>query len=176
MMTTALAHMRLPKWLRNRERVLLAAACALLAAGCEGGLDSPLAPSAVGTPAPSGLGAALTPGGAVIGAQGAPLSVAMNDVGTSGYSGTCTLASGRSSLRFKAQGQGVPNTLISVHLVEVDTTLRSTQYAEVNGRGTFRTDQAREIVSFIPSGDFVYCLVQSVDGTPLAQSAQFQVP
>lgn len=147
------------------------AACALLAAACHGGLDTPTAPNA-GTLSTTEGDEAVS-ADAVASIRSAPVSYDMTEVDLSGYSGTCTLAAARSGFRLKAQGQGVPETIISFHLIRQDG-FRRTQHVELNRQGTFRTGQTL-VTSFSP-GVEVRCVLLSLDGAVLAESATFHAP
>ena len=150
------------------------AVCALLAAACHGGVDSPTAPSA---PALEVLSATsdddVSSGGAVVSARSAPATYEMVQVGLSGYSGTCSLAAARPGFRLKAQGQGTPGSLVRFHLIRADG-FRTTGQDEVNRQGTFRI--AQTLVTSFPPGVEVRCVLQTLDGEMLAESTTFHAP
>lgn len=153
----------------------VAAGVLVFSAACQGGTDTPIAPSRIEVGMPTASSAAVT-----VGAEGAethgggPLSLAMEEIASSGYSGTCTLGNGGEGFRIKASGQGQPSTLIRFILRETATGGRHTTYADVDERGTFRTGQDR--ITFFASGLEAECLLMGGDGTILARGATFQIP
>jgi hypothetical protein len=152
-------------------RITGIAACALLLAACHGGLDTGTSPSV--TAADSVSGDDPTGGDGVASAYAAPVSYEMVEVGGSGTSGTCTLAGARSGFRLKAQGQGVPGTIIHFHLV-MPNGFRTTAATDVSNQGTFRTGQ--DLITSFPAGVEAKCVVLDLDGGLLAESVSFPTP
>lgn len=149
------------------------AACALLAAACHGGLDTPASPSA-SDPASlaSTSGDEVSSGRIVVSASAARATHEMAEI-VAGHSGTCTLATARLGFRLKAEGQGTPGTVIRFHLIRSDG-FRTTAYVDVSRQGTFRSGQ--ELVTSFPPGIEVRCVLLSVDGVLLAESVPFNAP
>jgi len=164
-------------FLAGQRRVFEAAliACGIvLAAGCHGGVDTPVAPSVIGASVPTASSTAIVTSGDVATAHGAPLSFTMDEVGASGYSGTCTVGTGGSGFRIKAVGNGTPNTVIRFILRDTTTGGRYTDIVEVDQRGAFR---GQDRVTFFPSGLSVECLLIPYPGeTILAQGVPFEIP
>jgi hypothetical protein len=142
---------------------------------CQGGTDIPVAPSIidVGSPAASSHAMVVGGDGAEVRGNG-PMSLAMEEMDGSGYSGTCTVGNGGAGFRIKAAGQGQPDTLIRFILRQIATGERYTEYVEVDQRGGFRTGQER--ITFFASGLEVECLLMGGDGEILARSVTFQIP
>jgi hypothetical protein len=108
------------------------------------------------------------------------MSFTMNEMGASGFSGTCTLGTGGAGFRIKASGQGVAGQYIRF-ILEIKTTEtnsfggRYTDVTRVDDRGNFRTGGER--VTYIPSGADVYCAVLQEPGDEvLAQGSEFTIP
>lgn len=152
-------------------RLAWLAGCALLAAACHGGVDSPTAPVSESLAATSGLEAGSGDTATTASAARATYEIAESE--GSGHWGTCTLAAARLGFRLKAQGVGTPGTLIRFHLIRADG-FRTTAYVDVSRQGTFRTGQ--ELVTTFPPGIEVRCVLLSVDGTLLAESTTFRAP
>jgi len=138
--------MRHTNWLRIcNSRLVAIVACATLAGGCHAGVDSPVAPSAIGASVPQASDASVaTSSDAIFSVRAAPVSYAMDEINSSGYSGTCTIASTHAGgFRVKAEGQGPDpaGTMIRFNLVNVSTPelYRTTAVAALNQQGTFRT-------------------------------------
>lgn len=155
---------------RSQSHLVALIACTLLVVACDGSVRTPLGPS------DTGASAAMMPSDAPITTQGAGISVAMNQVGGSGYSGTCTVGDTRDGFRLKAEGQGAPNAPIMLVLQPIPaTTFRYTAFTQTNQRGGFRTHW--DGITFIPSGMSAECAVLTMDGTTtLARSATFTTP
>ena len=152
------------------------AACALLAAACHGGVDLPTSPSvppAAAQPVMSGDEAGSVDAGAVASTRSAPDDHPVNEVNASGYSGTCTLATARSGFRLKAQGTGIPGTVVRFHLITADG-FGSTMFGEVNKSGAFRTGQ--DLITFFTPNTEVKCRFFSLEDTLLAESTTFTTP
>ena len=150
------------------------AVCALLAAACHGGLDNPAAPG----PPPSAAALASTSGDEAGSLEAAidstrRMTLEMAEVSLSGHSGTCTLAAAREGFRLKAQGLGTPGTQIRFHLIRTDG-FRTTAIVDVSRQGTFRTGQ--ELVTYFPANAEVRCVLLSMTGAVLAESATFNAP
>ncbi len=143
------------------------AACALLATACHSGFDSPTGP---GTSTEATLSAKV---GDEAADSTRRMTVEMTEVNLSGYSGTCTLAAARDGFRLKAQGQGPANTQARFHLVKSDG-FRTTGIVLVGRQGTFKIGQ--DLVTFFPPNEEVYCVLLSLDGAVLAESATFIAP
>ena len=150
------------------------AACALLAAACHGGLDTPAGPNA---PAAAALSATSDdeagPVDTAAVASTRRVTYEMAEADLSGHSGTCTLAAARLGFRLKAQGVGGPGTVIRFHLIRADG-YRTTAIVDVSRQGTFRTDQ--ELVTSFPPNAEVRCVLLSIDGALLAESTTFHAP
>lgn len=146
----------------------------VISAACHGGTDTPVAPSMIDVGMPTASDAAVVVGAEGVEAHGGPLSFAMEEIASSGYSGTCTLGDGGAGFRIKASGHGQPNTLIRFILRETATGGRHVAYVDVDERGAFRTGQDR--ITFFASGVDVECLLMAGDGTILAQGLTFQIP
>jgi hypothetical protein len=172
--------------LTGKARVLPLVTCAVLTCGCQSGVHSSVAPSAVSSvSASTGSNSAVVMPGDVITMQGAPVSYPMNEViangSYSGYSGTCTVASTHTGgLRVKADGQGVANERIQFNVVDVtegSLHLRTTDYIDVNQQGSFRTGW-----SPIEPGDFsaeavLQCqLTKGSDNVLASSSSTFTAP
>ena len=100
----------------------------------------------------------------VITMQGSPVSYPMNEAmvngSSSGYSGTCTVASTHTGgLRVKADGQGVANDLIQLNVVDMTGSLhlRTTDYIDVNQQGAFRTGWHAIEPGDFTAGDSLQC-------------------
>jgi hypothetical protein len=131
----------------GKARLFALATCALLTCGCQSGVNSSVAPSAISSVAASmASNSAVVMPDDVITMQGSPVSYPMTE-GTingspSGYSGTCTVASTHTGgLRVRADGQGVANDLIQVNVVDMTGSLhlRTIDYVDVNQQGAFRS-------------------------------------
>ena len=146
------------------------AACALLAAACHGGLDTPTGPSAS-----TEVVLSATSGDESVEAASAERRMThdMAEANSSGHSGTCTLAAARGGFRLKAQGQGTPESLVYFHLIRADG-FRTTAIVEVSRQGTFRTGQ--ELVTYFPPNAEVRCALQTPGGALLAGSTTFIAP
>ena len=149
------------------------AACALFAAACHGGLNSPASPSAGDAASLAPIsGDEVSSGQIVLAAGSGRATYEMSEI-VAGHSGTCTLATARLGFRLKAEGQATPDTVIRFHLIRSDG-YRTTAYVDVSRQGTFRTGQ--ELVTSFPPGIEVRCVLLSVDGVPLAESVPFNAP
>ncbi len=150
------------------------AACGLLAAACHGGLDTPAGPSAPGDAALSATSDdEAVPVETATVASTRRVTYEMAEANLSGHSGSCTLAGARLGFRLKAQGAGVPGTVIRFHLIRADG-FRTTAIVDVSRQGTFRTDQ--ELVTTFPPNAEVRCVLLSIDGALLAESTTFHAP
>ena len=166
--------------LTRKARVFALVTCAMLTCGCQGGVNNSVAPSAISSvSASTGSNSAGVMPGDVITMQDAPVSYPMNEKMVngvlSGYSGTCTVASTHTGgLRVKADGQGLANSLIKFHVVDVSDPLlvRTTEYVDVNQQGAFRTNW--QPVNF-PAGDNLQCWLMS-GADVLADSSNFPAP
>jgi hypothetical protein len=152
----------------------VAAGALVFSAACQGGTDTPVAPSMIDVGVPTASSTAATVGADGAETHGGPLSFAMDEMAGSGYSGTCTLGNGGEGFRIKASGRGRPGTLIRFILRETATGGRYTTYTDVDERGAFRTGQDR--ITFFASGLDAECLLMGGDGTILARGATFQIP
>jgi hypothetical protein len=149
--------------------------CALLAAACHSGLDNPAAPG----PPPGAEALSATSGDEVSSLEALStdstrrMTMAIAEVSLSGHSGECTLAAARGGFRLKAQGLGTAGTTIRFHLIRADG-FRTTAIVDVSRQGTFRTGQ--ELVTYFPPSAEVRCVLLSMDGAVLAESATFNTP
>ena len=147
-------------------------ACALLAAACHGGLDNPVAPGASTDAALSATNGDEASSGVVASTMAAPVEYAMASVDPA-YSGTCSLAAARTGFRLKAQGSGIPGTVVRFHLIRADG-FRTTAFADVGHSGSFRTGQ--DVVTGFPPNAEVTCVLMSLDDALLAESEKFIAP
>ena len=147
-------------------------ACALLAAACHGGLDTPAGPSASAALSATSENEAGVDETATV-ASTRRVTFEMAEANLSRHSGTCTLAAARLGFRLKAQGTGGPGTVIRFHLIRADG-YRTTAIVDVSRQGTFRTDQ--ELVTTFPPNAEVRCVLLSIDGALLAESTTFHAP
>jgi hypothetical protein len=152
----------------------------LFGAACHSGVESPTSPSTTTGSVPTVTSAALAVDGDTATTRGGPISFVMNEIGASGYSGTCTLGPGGAGFRIKASGQGVPGQSIRfiLEILPDETNQfggRYTDIARVDDKGNFRTGGER--VTYIPSAATVYCAVLQEPGTAmLAQGLEFTIP
>ena len=150
----------------------------VFAVGCHGGVDTPVGPTVTST-LQTTSDAAIVADADTVTAHGGPLSFMLEDVGNSGYSGTCTLGSGGAGFRLKAAGNGMPDSLIRFRLGEETASTSAmaypfTQHVEVDQRGNFRT---QERVTYLESGRSVRCLLMGADNsTVLAEGPVFEIP
>jgi hypothetical protein len=180
--TVPWARWRAWQWrsLASRLHWLPISASLVLAAGCHGVTDTPTSPSVFSALEPTRSASAIVTADAeAFTVQAAPDTHAMNPVADSGYAGTCTVASTHAGgFRLRAQGQGIPDTRIRFHLVDMSTFLRTTDFIEVNRQGAFRTRWDVDAQIAFSSGDSVECWLTSPDdsSTPLARSTTFAIP
>ena len=169
--------------LTGKTRVFALVTCATLTCGCQGGMNSLAAPTGVPSISPSSrFNSDVATPDDVITAQAAPVSYWMNErminSTPSGYSGTCTVAGTHAGgLRVKVDGQGVANSLIKLHVVDVSDPLlgRTTEYVDVNQQGAFRTNWQPIEPERFAAGDNLQCWLMS-DGEVLANSSDFSAP
>jgi len=165
-----------------KARVFPLVTCALLTCGCQSGVNSSVAPSAISSlSASTGSDSADVMPDDVITMQGSPVSYPMNEAmvngSSSGYSGTCTVASTHTGgIRVKADGRGVPNDLIQVNVVDMTgwQHLRIADYVDVNQQGAFRSGwHAIEPGDFAP-GNILQC--QFTKGADILASSSTTFP
>ena len=154
----------------------------MVGAACHNGVETPISPSVTSASVPTATSAALAVGDDTATTRGGPLSVVMNTVAGSGFSGTCTLGSGGAGFRMKASGQGVgePGLRLELFLwVEPADGLPNegpyTDFTQLDDRGNFRFGGER--VTIISSGRTGTCQVTLRGSmTALAESAPFTIP
>jgi len=169
--------------LSRRARVSALVLCTLGTYGCQSGLHNSVAPSAISSVSGSAgsSSAVVTPGDAIT-TQDAPVSFALSEQiingFPSGYTGTCTVANTHSGgIRVKVDGQGVANTVIKLHVVDVTDPLlvRTTEWVDVNQQGAFRTNwQLIDSGVFAPADNLQCWLMSGSD--VLASSSNFPAP
>jgi hypothetical protein len=156
----------------GKARVFALVTCALLTCGCQSGVNSSVAPSAISSvSASTGSNSAVAMPDDLITMQGAPDSYSMNEAmvngSPSGYSATCTVASTHTGgLRVKVDGQGVANDLIQFNVVDMTDSLhlRTTDYVDVNQQGAFRTGwHSIEPADFTPGNNLQCWLTKGAD-------------
>jgi len=148
---------------------------------CHNGVETPISPSTTTESVPAATSAALADEGDTATTRGGPMSFTMNEMGTSGFSGTCTLGPGGAGFRIKASGQGgVPGQELRLFLwVEPADNLPDegphVDFTQVDDRGNFRFSGDR--VTIISSGRTGTCQVTLRGSmTALAESAPFTIP
>jgi hypothetical protein len=170
----------------GKARVFAVATCALLTCGCQSGVNSSVAPSAISSVSSSmASNSAVVMPDDVMTMQGSPVSYPMNE-GTmngspSGYSGTCTVASTHTGgLRVKVDGQGVANARIQFNVVDVTPDslhLRTTEYIDVNQQGAFRTNWGPIEPGDFTAGSTLQCwLTQGSDNVLASSNSTFPAP
>jgi hypothetical protein len=165
--------------LTRKARMFALITCAMLACGCQSGINSSVAPSAISSvSASTESDSSVVMSGDLLTTQGAPVSYPMNERmvngRVSGYSGTCTVSSTHTGgIRVKADGQGVANSLIQLNVVDVSSPLllRTTDYMDVNQQGAFRTGWHAIEPGDFPAGDDMQCWLTSGSATVLATSS-----
>jgi len=168
----------------GKARVFALATCALLTCACQSGVNSSVAPSAIGSvSASTASNSAVVMPDDVITMQGSPVSYPMYERTTngssSGYSGTCTVSTTHTGgLRVKADGSGVASSLIQFNVVDVsDPDLkRTTEYVDVNQQGAFRTNWGPIEPGDFPAGDSLQCWLTAGSANVLANSSGFSAP
>jgi hypothetical protein len=161
--------------LSGKARVFALATCALITCACQSGVNSSVAPSAISSVSASmGSDNAVVMPGDGITMQDAPVSYPIDEVISSGYSGTCTVSNTHTGgIRVKADGRGAAYSLVRFDVVDLsDPNLgRDVEYVDVNQQGTFRTNwRAIEPGVFLAGHDLQCWLTSSVDGSTLASS------
>ncbi len=166
--------------LTGKTRVFALVTCATLTCGCQGGVNSSVAPSTISSVSAStgSNSAVVTPDDAFT-MQGAPDSYPMNEGiangSYSGYSGTCTVASTHTGgLRVKADGQGAANNRIQFNVVDVtpgSLHLRTTQYVDLNQQGAFRAGWSPIEPGDFTAGANLQCWLTSGSDVVLASSS-----
>ena len=167
--------------LTGKARVFALATCALLTCGCQSGVNSSVAPSAISSvSASTGSDSTVVMPGDVITMQDAPVSYAIDEVistsgSSSGYSGTCTVSNTHTgAIRVKVDGVGAAYSLIRFDVVDVsDPDLqRDGRYVDVNQQGSFRTNWRAIDAGVFPAGHDLQCwLTSSVNLSTLAKSS-----
>lgn len=169
-----------------KARVFSLVTCALLTCACQSGVNSSVAPSAISSlSASTGSNSADVMPDDAITMLGSPVSYPMNEMtvngSSSGYSGTCTVASTHTGgLRVKVDGQGVPSALIQFNVVDVTPNslhLRTTDYVDVNQQGSFRTGWSAIEPGAFTAGNTLQCwLTQGSDTVLASSSTTFPAP
>jgi hypothetical protein len=173
--------------LTGKARVFALVTCTMLTCGCQSGVNSSVAPSAMSNvSASTGSDSAVVIPDDVITTQGAPVSYPMNEGivasgSYSGYSGTCTVASTHTGgLRVRADGQGVANELIQFNVVDVtegSLHLRTTDYVDVNQQGAFRTGWSPIEPGYFTAEAILQCqLTKGSDNVLASSSSTFTAP
>ena len=170
--------------LTRKAGVFALVTCGMLTCGCQSGVNSSVAPSAISSvSASTESNSSVVMPGDLLTMQGAPVSYPMNEAMVngrlSGYSGTCTVSNTHTGgIRVKVDGQGVANSLIQLNVVDVSDPLlfRTTEYVDVNQQGAFRTNWRP-----IESGDFptahdLQCWLTQGSDNVLASSSNFPAP
>jgi hypothetical protein len=170
--------------LAGKARGFALVTCAMLTCGCQSGVNSSVAPSAISSvSASTGSNGAVVMPGDLITMQGAPVSYPMNERVvnglSSGFWGTCTVSTTHTGgIRVKADGQGAANSLIQLNVVDISSPLllRTTDYVDVNQQGAFRTNWRAIEPGDFTAGDSLQCWLTSDSDTVLANSTNFSAP
>lgn len=166
--------------LTRKAGVLALVTCATLTCGCQSGVNSSVAPSAINSvSASTESNSSVVMPGDLLTMQGAPVSYSMNEAmvngSPSGYSGTCTVAGTHTGgIRVKADGQGVAGNLIHFNVVDasIDPPLRTTDIVDLNQQGAFRTGWISIEPGVFAAGHNLQCWLTDVySGATLASSS-----
>jgi hypothetical protein len=170
--------------LNRRAPVIALVVCALLTCGCQSGVNSSVAPSAISSvSASTGFNDAVVMLDDVLTMQAAPVSYPMTEMmvnsSLSGYSGTCTVANTHAGgIRVKVDGQGVANSLIQFNVVDIadPDQWRTTEYVTVNQQGAFRSGWSAIDAGQFAAGHDLQCWLTQGSATVLASTSNFPAP